>query len=383
MGIALAVIGIAFCGKCNIAYAENGEMQPEDYEAIMRLQENAVIVNDLLNEAFGYDEIGNVNYPEEYAGSWIDGDTLVVALTNMDDNVITKYLGYAEEYSGYISFTEAEYSYNHLSEAAETIATKLIEDGNNAVVSYSVSELDNNVVIGIDASVPSTVSYEDIEKITDVPVVFKEDVPVQETILQLEAGKGLINREHDWGMTLSCSGTYCGQPVIVTCGHGNTVGDRILNEFSTPIGKVVFKRDENNNYGDFSFVDFDTKGYYFGNLLVDGRKITGSISDPAVNTVLKFRGQMTGYDGYGTVKQREVTTQIKNSTKKIKGLTRLQITYGNAQEGDSGAPFFQESSNGLKYCGAMMGGKEVDGIFNVYFTPYKYMEAAGFTVKVY
>lgn len=92
----------------NIETVESVDMLNEEYEALIKLQENAVRVNQLLIEAFGFDENGYINYPDEFSGMWIDGEVLVVSLTDTSEIIFAKYINWAGEYSQYIRFAEAE-----------------------------------------------------------------------------------------------------------------------------------------------------------------------------------------------------------------------------------------------------------------------------------
>ncbi len=134
-----------------------------------KLQENAIAAHNSLIEEFGFDEDGNPLYPDEYAGMWVDEQMLVVALTDTSDEVITEYKTAAGEYADYLQFEKAEYSYNDLKAQADDIVTDLRENKDIAVISYSVSETENKIVIGVPFSQYLKtwfVSY-------DVPVTFE------------------------------------------------------------------------------------------------------------------------------------------------------------------------------------------------------------------
>ena len=56
------------------------------------------------------DALGESSYPDDYAGMYIDGASLVVMLTDFSDETQAEYRELAGSYAGCLSFREAEYS---------------------------------------------------------------------------------------------------------------------------------------------------------------------------------------------------------------------------------------------------------------------------------
>lgn len=109
--------------------------------------------------------------------------------------------------------------------------------------------------------------------------------------------------------------------------------------------------------------------------------LTGTLSSPAVGTIIKYYSRTTSSFGYGSVGRRNVEVKA-SSGKTIGGLTELKVTYGSCESGDSGGPFFQDASSGAKYCGVLHGNRtDSSGNMYVYFTPYTYISSAGFSVR--
>ena len=92
--------------------------------------------------------------------------------------------------------------------------------------------------------------------------------------------------------------------------------------------------------------------------------LTGTLSSPAVGTIIKYYSRTTSSFGYGSVGRRNVEVKA-SSGKTIGGLTELKVTYGSCESGDSGGPFFQDASSGAKYCGVLHG-KRTDSSGNLY-----------------
>lgn len=127
-------------------------------------------------------------------------------------------------------------------------------------------------------------------------------------------------------------------------------------------------------------VEFRNVSFRYPN--VDGNALdTGTLSSPAVGTIIKYYSRTTSSFGYGSVERRNVTV-VADDRDNISGLTEVKVTSGSCESGDSGGPFFQDASSGAKYCGVLHG-KRTDSSGNLYvfFTPYTYISSAGFSVR--
>lgn len=155
------------------AGADEGEETKEYYEDLMRRQVYAVCASEALNQAFGFDEAGENQYPPDFAGMWLEGEILVVALTDVSEDAIAQYRSWAGEYSGCLQFKEAQYSYVELMQAKAAVVSELRENHHITVVESYVSEAANRIVIGVDEpslaiieASPSLIDY-------DYPIQFK------------------------------------------------------------------------------------------------------------------------------------------------------------------------------------------------------------------
>lgn len=155
------------------AGADEGEETKEYYEDLMRRQVYAVCASEALNQAFGFDEAGEIQYPPDFAGMWLEGEILVVALTDVSEDAMSQYRSWAGEYSGCLQFKELQYSYVELKQAEAAVTAELMEDYHITVVSSYVSEAANRIVIGVDEpslavikASPSLIDY-------DYPILFE------------------------------------------------------------------------------------------------------------------------------------------------------------------------------------------------------------------
>ena len=118
------------------------------YRKAILEQENAVAAYELLDRAFGHDDLGYTLFPDDYAGSYIEGDKLVLLLTDVSEETQKKYKTWAAQYAGVLVFKEAEYSFNSLNDMSDTMY-KDLEDKGYTITEYCVSETTNSIVISI------------------------------------------------------------------------------------------------------------------------------------------------------------------------------------------------------------------------------------------
>lgn len=118
------------------------------YRKAILEQENAVAAYELLNRAFGHDDLGYTLFPDDYAGSYIEGDKLVLLLTDVSEETQKKYKTWAAQYAGVLVFKEAEYSFNSLNDMSDTMYRDLVDKG-YTITEYCVSEMTNSIVISI------------------------------------------------------------------------------------------------------------------------------------------------------------------------------------------------------------------------------------------
>lgn len=380
---------LVFTLLCGQSVYATVEVEDESflYEKAIQLQEKAVAAYQLLDQAFDHDSLGYTLFPDDYAGSFIEGDKLVLLLTDTSAMTTNKYRAWAKEYADYLVFKDALYSYNEMQKCSDSIAQVVANNG-YTVTQYYVSETSNEIVI----CVQKTAATDDLlerKLYTEfsVPVRIEEAESTTTTTTNLRGGNKIVNSisSTQWiEMTLSCCGTYGGYKAILTCGHGGqSAGDTIkyYSNTGSTIGTVNYHRYYNNGTGDFEIIKVtNTSIFDTTNKITSSYSVTGTLSDPPVNTVLKYYSRTTSSFGYGGVNNRNITVNA-DGTHTIKGLTRIKVISGSCQPGDSGGPFFQETSSGVNYCGVIHGKNTIGGYLYVFFTPYTHITPAGFSAK--
>ena len=118
------------------------------YRQAVSRQERALAACELLDRAFGHDEQGYTLFPDDYAGCYVDGDRLVLLLTDTGEAAAARYRAWAGAYADTLVFEKAEYAYNLLKSKEEEMAREL-KDGGCVLAAYYVSETANRVVFEV------------------------------------------------------------------------------------------------------------------------------------------------------------------------------------------------------------------------------------------
>lgn len=103
------VMAIATITSFSLFATAQGVIIDNTYEQLMLQQEDAVAANELLNEAFGHDAVGNITFPNDFAGARIEENKLVLSLTNTGIDNTTKYLNWVGDYADCLAFEKVDY----------------------------------------------------------------------------------------------------------------------------------------------------------------------------------------------------------------------------------------------------------------------------------
>ena len=117
------------------------EIAPEKMSAI---QKNACDANETLYNSFDFKN--DYIYPNDFAGTFIDFDTLHVLVT--DEAAVENYRKLLSNYSKYVTFDIVKYSYKELKKLTDKCAEELL-DNNFSVTGYYVDVTKNKGVIDV------------------------------------------------------------------------------------------------------------------------------------------------------------------------------------------------------------------------------------------
>lgn len=161
----------------DVCIVESDEGYEFFYKRAVLLQENAVAAYELLDRAFGHDDIGYTLFPDDYAGAYVEGDKLVLLLTDIGEEAQERYKSWAAEYADALVFRKAEYSYNALNDAETRMLRDLEEAGYTMGEAY-LSETANRIVISL-----MDVTYEQAKEL-EQSLRESYDLPVTITVSQ-------------------------------------------------------------------------------------------------------------------------------------------------------------------------------------------------------
>ena len=113
-------------------------------EKMSALQYNACNANEALYNSFEFKN--DYIYPDDFAGTFIDFDTLHVLVT--DEAAVEKYRELLSDYSKYVTFDVVKYSYKELKKLTDKCAKELM-DNNFSVTCWYVDVEENKGVIAV------------------------------------------------------------------------------------------------------------------------------------------------------------------------------------------------------------------------------------------
>ena len=379
--VGMVFVVILFC----MGFTQQMDAVQLEAERAMTLQEEALDAYQLLWDSFEKDpESLQPYYPDEYGGEYIDGDKLVIQLTENTPENQAKYRELCGN-SDKVVFEKVTYSLNYLN-SLESQAELLSKD--YAVTSYGVRRSENKFILEVEQDDLDAVQQHLLRQRSSVPIEVRAGVPM-ETTASLVGGGDIYaeNNAIDYSFSLGICGTYDGSPAFLTCGHdlGPDVSIYSSASHTTKIGKVAYWNYGYGKTGDYSIVKVTNSNFTTTNK-VKGNGTTlyvnGSVSSPEGTTICKY-GKTTGYSS-GKVTATNLTFS------NVKGITQSYIRNSSKTTpvagGDSGGSVYVMSGSYCKITG-LVSGRPIeptmtDGYMVMYHTPILYaVDNQGFKVK--
>lgn len=351
---------------------ENSENQDEALDAYEKISNTLGFRMDKLSD----------DYPDTFAGCYLDGNMLVIQLTDMDDQEV--YLE-ACNYSPYVRFEMKGYSFEYL-KSLEEMAYEMYEDFN--IIKSYVDLQDNMVVLGMTEEDYMSYKAQRIESALPIKII-KEQMAESTAMI---GGEGLYNNSSKGDMSVCFFGTYKNKRSLITCGHGNSVGDSISYN-GTYVGNVTYQGlktfltmedrvDYPTSYGDFSIVEISNNQISTSDKVLgeNGKAVTATrIANVIEGMKLGYYGKTTKY-GTGIVEHTLVKAKfndpVDQTEYRVFGL--LEVSGDLTAEGDSGGCvyYYSASTKVNRIAGCITGGNR-NRLIN-YFTPVVYIEETGF-----
>lgn len=337
---------------------------------IFEIQRRACEAHELLYSSFGWNE--TYIYPDNFAGDYIDYDTLHIQVTS--NSAINYYEALLSDYSDAVVYDIVDYSYNELFDEAENYARSIEND--YGVVSFGVDVTNNKGMVNVIAT-----DYEDLtlnserlrQNVSEKLIVAPKESYIKNTA-SLVAGSYMAT--NGYAYTLGGSGSYNGSTAFVSCGHSMVNGGSVTSGSST-IGTVSVKQYANYQYGDYSIITASTGYTSTSRVFTSNGNVTnfrGYLNNPAKGTYLYRYGYVTG-QAYCKVSETGMTLNVEN-TYTIYGMSEAELITGTDAKGNSGGPF----RNDDYFCGVQHGNDGTSNPKYIYFTPYAYINNAGFQI---
>lgn len=374
--IVLSIISISV----SATLISNTETSKAEKEILLEMekQKQAVAADNALMEYY-FKEGEGIVYPDYFAGRYIEDGIYYLCLYNPPEGIEEKYNALFGDNKEKVVYLYKDYSYNDLNSKAKSISENLCKD-NIEFVSICVDEKNGKIKIGVDEEAKSFNSLSSwlLSNCNGYNIEFVYEKPY-EPMSSHNGGSKLSIVSTSKALSLSLYGKYNNSPAFLTCGHGTVVGSQVFcNNESERFGTIVERRWGDNVTGDFSiglFNDYNhDMTHQVGNSTYGTTMlIEGTVSNPAIGTIVRRYGYRTGY-GYGTVadQNKGIAASIDSDTSyMIYGLTIVTNETVESIPGDSGGPVMV----GTAFCGVFSG-----NISNGFvFTPYSIISAAGFT----
>ncbi|MCL1832041.1 MAG: S1 family peptidase [Oscillospiraceae bacterium] len=375
-------------------YAEFEDLDPK-IRRMMEVQVQAGEAWQVMYDAlFEIHDDGGTTYPDNFAGGWLSGRFLHIALTDGDTSAYDKVLA---DYASIIVYEKAEHSLNDLDKARFIVSDALRGEGYE--VGHGVDEVQNKInleVIDLDRKSAAKIDTLLSAYVTDSKRMSLDsdnrgksramrDVGIDESVFivregfEIERQVGLcggdeivegVIRGNSFqpmtGYTLGACGTvYAGNGIdrkgFITTGHikGISVGKEIYTYNGNKIGKVThFSYGTTGGYAtpsDWAFIEITNSNYTMTNKVYyqggSPISVVGNDSDPPVGRKLHRYGISSGHDIVEVTERRKpvydgvIVSVAKSTTKSLKG--------------DSGGPYYTVSAGQATFSGIHSG--EISG----------------------
>jgi len=371
----------------------------------MALQERAAEAWNVLWEAFFKPcDSGFMIYPDDFAGGWIDGENLHIALTS-ESSEWEKYKELLYNFLCIIVFETAEHSLNQLNEIRALVSDELFIRG-YPILAHAVDEINNTIVlrlselnISLERSVYTSISdiieenqnelslfadnrSRDVNRRTVLGRNVTDDlfdfVKSEEVVLKsgLMGGMGIgVIREFGNEFTLGATGSVRTDRTMngfITSGHGLRVGDPIYRN-SVRVGVIrslnfAGSGNVTTPRSDWAFVEVTNNSFSLTRSVLGSANATFQVNsvtaEAPVGRVLIRHGMSSGHGLVVVTHRREqrIGNQIWSIAARVLNQTMPIL-------GDSGGPFFSTNGNNADFAGILSGGFPSNGNFYVTIIP--------------
>lgn len=197
---AMVLVVILFC----MGFTQQMDAVQLEAERAMALQEEALDAYQLLWDSFEKNpESLQPNYPDEYGGEYIDGDKLVIQLTQNTPENQAKYRALCQN-SDKVIFEKVTYSLNYLN-GLESQAELLSKD--YAVTGYGVRRSENKFILEVEQEDVDAVQQRLLRQRSSAPIEVVEGEYAEPLAANLPGGMG-IQSNNNTDLSLCITGYY-------------------------------------------------------------------------------------------------------------------------------------------------------------------------------
>ena len=213
--------------------SKEDELYLEGLKEESLFQRHAAVANGRIMNSFAYDEHGMWIFPEDYAGTYIDGEFLIVCLKEPDQESINYYLSLAEDEALFVQVKEVIYSQNELQLIADSQAAWFNEHG-ISVYSYWVDPQSNGISFLTAEADVQKARIEWDKKYPDISCHVEASEELTPTTTYLYGGDAIVNPSYSsTPFTLGACGTRYGSYAIITAGHACTATGQSIKKYGS------------------------------------------------------------------------------------------------------------------------------------------------------
>lgn len=359
-----------------------------EHEKIAAVQREALNTLDKIYKDFiGHDDDGGEVYPEEFAGTEIDGTKLIVYLTTTDESTISKYREATDNTC--VEFKQAKFSLNELNRIRDAVTPEFAkrisyvgsaanahtnkihiytqDDSEDAVKALESIFNSRNLHSNLDAAKSLDIGlFKLIKSEPDVPHVNMRG-GMRHYIGSTSGGYGTV------GVCGTVSNEYGTWPGYATHGHNLAISGTNMNLYisGAKYGECRVQLYRDGARGDFGCVARTNSNFVQTNVIYGSssgyiRYITAYADNATLDASVMKYGSANGYCR-GTVVEINYDAYYERDNLTVRGLTRMRIIEGTSGSGDSGGPCYNSvSGSDYRFLGVHSGGSVTYGNF----TPY-------------
>ena len=344
---------------------------------LMELGAAAVEAYNVLMQDFKQEIDGMLDlvYPDNYAGAYLDHDTLVIQLTDTSSEATAFYRDLLGP-DAPIRFKQVDYSINQLV-AFGDIFVDVIDA---PIVSYGFSTMDNTFRIALDQNSPESLqaadSFNQHSRFFPIPVTIELEAPAELAelrgghALRLTQSPALLGGEFSVGITgtrwHTASGVGGERATLLTTGHAlrfAQIGTVVFDRNGTEIGTLAMFRFAHlsggsnvGQHGDWALIDLNAAASQrVTNMTQTGNSIRRSLWHVPVGFNVIGTGRSTiSYHGTITHVNQSVSFHPWGTPT---GLTIVRPTLNSfPAQGDSGGPiWYNDPIDGSVFVGVSAG----------------------------